>query len=364
MRFKDKFWRLIRGWLPRYPKKTRSLTHLARERGNRKITGEFLGYPVSRLGYPVVPLRLYFGLFFTLPFFLFLAVMAHIKFGWFTPLRQLYFILGTAAGISGGYAEALFVTRRLKREGEVIAWLLIPLGLAIWLLPTAYLYSSLGTDEFLPFCTYFLLPSIAIAAATGGFQFHRFEKREKVQVFTFFLTRYVPYPKYWIETPETLENEFYGFLEAVADKSTSWMLYYGKYAERLKKHVEKLSERSDGVGKKVSEVKELTARLLDENIRFYRKGRRTTWIFMAGCVLWLVLMFFAAAKNYFDIPQKYGKLVYLITFGAPFLLIFAYPFIRRRALTAEYKKAVQAALDKVDAEAINEVLRLMPSEEE
>ena len=331
----------------------------------RRATVGVLGYPLSRLGYPVVPLRLYIGLIFALPFFLSLAVMAHIKFDWFTPLRQLYFILGIAAGISGGFTEGLFVTRRLKREGEAVAWLLIPLGLVIWLLPTAYLYSSLGADEFLPFCTYFLLPSIAVAAITSGFQFRRFEKREKVQVFTFFLTGYVPYPKYWIETPETLENELYGFLEAMVDRDPSWMLYYGRYAERLKKLMGKLSERSDKLGKKVSEIKELTERLLDQSIRFHRKGRRTTWIFMAGCVLWLVLMFFAATKNYFDIPQKYGKLVDLITFTTPFLLIFAYPFIRRRALTVEYKKAVQAELDKIgEAEAeIKEVLRLIRTQE-
>ena len=157
----------------------------------RKATDGFLGYPISRLGYPVVPLRLYIGLIFALPFFLFLAIMAHIRFDWFTPLRQLYFILGTVAGISGGYAEALFVTRRLKREGEVVAWLLIPLGL-IWLLPTVYVYSYFSADEFLPFCTYFFLPSFAIAAVTGGFLFRRFEKRERVQVFTFFWM----YPKY------------------------------------------------------------------------------------------------------------------------------------------------------------------------
>ena len=38
--------------------------------------GGVLGYPVSRLGYPVVLFRLYFGLIITLPFFMFLAVMA------------------------------------------------------------------------------------------------------------------------------------------------------------------------------------------------------------------------------------------------------------------------------------------------
>ena len=39
-------------------------------------TDGVLGYPVSRLGYPVVLFRLYFGLILALPFFTFLAVMA------------------------------------------------------------------------------------------------------------------------------------------------------------------------------------------------------------------------------------------------------------------------------------------------
>lgn len=328
-----------------------------------RIEDDFvLGYPLSRLGYPVVPLRLYFGLIFVLPFFTFLAVMAHIRFDWFTFHRQLYFISGVAAGVLGGYVEASFVTKKLKKEVEVVAWFLIPLGLVVWLLPMAYVYLFLGTEEFLPFATYFLLPSIAIVMVTSGFLFRRFERKEKVRVFAFFLTRYVPYPKYWIETPETLEIELYSFLEAVAERNTSWMLYYGRYAEKLKKLVEKLSERSDKVGKKFSEIKELTTRLLDENMKLYRKGIRIALIFVVSCVLWIALMMFAAAHNFFYISQKYGTHVELILFGMPFLLILAYLFIRPRALTAKYKKTVQATLSKINPEtenAIKDVLELM-----
>ena len=167
----------------------------------KATTGGVLSYPISRLGYPVVPLRLYFGLIFLLPFFTFLAIMAHIRFGWFIFHRQLYSILGLVAGIFGGCAEAFFVTKRLKTEVEVVAWFLIPLGLVVWLSPMTYVYLVLGVGELIPFATYFLLPSLAIATVTSGFLFRRFEKREKARVFTFFLGRYVPYPKYWIETP-------------------------------------------------------------------------------------------------------------------------------------------------------------------
>jgi hypothetical protein len=331
----------------------------------RATTGGVLGYPISRLGYPVVPLRLYFGLIFLSPFFTFLAIMAHIRFGWFTFHRQLYSILGLAAGVFGGYAEAFFVTKRLRREVEVVAWFLIPLGLVVWLPPIAYVYLVLGVGEFLPFATYFLLPSFAIAAVTSGFVFRRFEKREKARVFAFFMGGYVPYPKYWIETPETLEIELHGFLEAVADKNASWMLYYGRYAKQLKKLVEELSERSDKVGKRISEIRELTTHLLDENMKFYRKGIKITLIFAAGCVLWLALMFFAAANNYFYIPQKYGNQVSLITFGLPFLLIFAYVFIKRKALTRDYEETVQTIMKKADPKTqntIKDLLRLMANE--
>jgi len=328
----------------------------------RAATNGVLGYPISRFGYPIVPLRLYFGLIFLLPFFMFLAIIAHIRFGWLTFHRQLYFILGLTFGVFGGYAEAFSVTKRLKREVEVIAWFLIPLGLVVWLSPMAYVYLVIGVDELLPFATYFLLPSLAVATVTSGFIFRRFEKREKVRVFTFFLGRYVPYPKYWIETPETLETELYGFLEAVADKNASWMLYYGRYAKQLKNLIEGLSERNDRIGKRISEIRELTMRLLDENIKFYREVIKITLIFATCCMLWLALMFFAAANNWFNIPQKYGNHVYLIAFGFPFLLIFIYSFLKRKALTEEYETTIQTILRKIDIKTqttIKDVLELI-----
>jgi len=52
--------------------------------------------------------------------------MAHINFGWFNFIRQLYLISGLLIGIAGGFSEAFFVTRRLKKEVEVVAWFLIP----------------------------------------------------------------------------------------------------------------------------------------------------------------------------------------------------------------------------------------------
>lgn len=176
----------------------------------------------------------------------------------------------------------------------------------------------------------------------------------------------MPYPKYWIETPETLEIELYSFLEAVAEKNTSWMFYYGRYREKLKKLVEKLSERSDKVGKKFSEIKELTTRLLDENMKFYRKGIRIVLIFVVSCVLWIALMMFAAANNFFYISEKYGTHVELILFGLPFLLILVYPFIRRKTLTKEYEKTVQTVLGKLNLKTqttIKDVLELWANEE-
>jgi len=122
---------------------------------DREIARGFLGHPIFRLGYPVVPLRLHFGLIIVLPFFTFLAVMVHINFGWFNFIRQLYLISGLLIGIAGGFSEAFFVTRRLKKEVEVVAWFLISLSFIFWLLPTAFIYLYFGSKEFLPSCAYF-----------------------------------------------------------------------------------------------------------------------------------------------------------------------------------------------------------------
>lgn len=318
--------------------------------------GGVLGYPISRLGYPVVPLRLYLGLLLALPFFTFLAVMAHVRFGWCTLPRQLYLVSGIVAGVFGGYAEAFLVTKMLKKDVEVVAWFLIPLGLVVWLLPTAYVYLVLGDQEFLPFCTYFLLPSIAIAEVTNGFLFRRFEKEEKVRVYSFM--SFVPYPKYWIETPETLETELYGFLEAVADKDTTWVLYYGRYAKQLEKLVERLSEGNDKIATKISQIKELTTQLLDENTKFYRKGIRITSVFTATCVLWIVLVFYVVGNNYFGVPPQYGGTIIFSLFP----LILVYAFIKRRILTRDYEKTVQTVFAKTNSKTqntIKEILDLM-----
>ena len=314
-----------------------------------------LGYPLSRLGYPVTIMRL-FGFFLTLFFFSFLLYAATLRHDQFTSARQLYLPAGIITGALSGFAEAKVVTKKLKEDIEIVAWSLLPIAV-LWALPFGMVLYFFGSEELLPFATYFLLPSIPAALGTSSLLFRRFEKKEHVQVFMF-----VYGYKFWIETPQTLKIELYGFLEAVADKNTSWMLYYGKYAEKLKRLVEKLSERIDKIGTKMSEIKELTTRLLDENMKFYRKGIRIVCVFVASCVLWIALMMFAAANNYFDISQKYGTHVELILFGMPFLLIFVYPFIKRKTLTRDYEKTVQNILGKTNLQTqttIKDVLELM-----
>jgi hypothetical protein len=326
-------------------------------KGKMAVGRAFGGYPLSRLGYPVVPLRLYFGLFFTLPFFAFLAFVAHVRFGWFTSLRQLYLVIGTALGLLGGYVEASLVTKRLREKVELVAWFLIPLGLVIWLLPLVYVYSVVGGEELLPFSVYFLFSSIEAASITNGFLYRRFEKMEGVRVFCFI--PYVPYPKYWIETPKTLEIELYGFFESMAQKDTSWILYYGRYAKQLRELLIKLSKREDELGKKISEIKELSLHLLDKIVEFNRKGLRVALTFVMSCVLWIILVFYTVVNNYFGMqPQYVGTVIFAVIFP----LIFIYTFMKRRNLTRDYERVVQKILEEINLQtqtAIKEVLRLL-----
>jgi hypothetical protein len=239
----------------------------------------------------------------------------------------------------------------------VVAWFLIPLGLVIWLLPLVYVYSVVGGEELLPFSVYFLFSSIEAASITNGFLYRRFEKMEGVRVFCFI--PYVPYPKYWIETPKTLEIELYGFFESMAQKDTSWILYYGRYAKQLRELLIKLSKREDELGKKISEIKELSLHLLDKIVEFNRKGLRVALTFVMSCVLWIILVFYTVVNNYFGMqPQYVGTVIFAVIFP----LIFIYTFMKRRNLTRDYERVVQKILEEINLQtqtAIKEVLRLL-----
>jgi hypothetical protein len=187
----------------------------------------------------------------------------------------------------------------------VVAWFLIPLGLVIWLLPLVYVYSVVGGEELLPFSVYFLFPSIEAASITNGFLYP-------------FL--FIPYPKYWIETPKTLEIELYGFFESMAQKDTSWMLYYGRYAKQLRKLLIKLSKREDDLGKKISEIKELSLHLLDKIVEFNRKGLRVALTFVMSCVFWIILVFYTVVNNYFGMQPRYvGTVLFVVIFPLIFI---------------------------------------------
>ena len=315
------------------------------------IRGTIGGYPVSRLGIPVVPLRLFFGLIFTLPIFSFFAVMVHIRFGWFVFHRQVYVILGAIVGVLTGYLEASFISEKLRKEIETVAWFLLPLGLITWVLPLACIYFFVGANEFLPFGVYYFFPSIEAFSITSGILFRRFEKKQNVKVFMFFFPR-VPYPKYWIETPKTLKIELFGFLDAMADKEISWALYYGKYAKQLKSLIQKLPERKHEVNVKVLKAKELIENLLDEIIKFNQESLKIAITFVASCAAYIAYMFFAVANNYFGAPQTYGPAAVFLILLIPFILILVYPFLKRRKLTKEYERKSRFILDKIDAESL------------
>jgi len=58
------------------------------------------------------------------------------------------------------------------------------------------------------------------------------------------------------------------FLEAVAGKDVSLLLYHGKYAEQMKNLVEKISEKDGDAGKRFSSFKEPVMELLEVITRF------------------------------------------------------------------------------------------------
>ena len=131
---------------------------------------------------------------------------------------------------------------------------------------------------------------------------------------------------------------------------TFWLFSYGRYAERLRELVDRLSETHSKVGKNISQIRDLITRLLDELIKFNR-NQISFRIFAGVSILWIVLMIYGAANNFFGIPS--------LLFLLPILLLFIYAAIKRKTATKAYEKAVQPMLEGINLKTqtiIREVL--------
>ena len=252
-----------------------------------------LGYPLSRLGYPVTMMRL-FGFFLTLFFFSFLLYAATLRHDWFTSARQLYLPAGIATGALGGFVEAKVVTRKLKEDVEIVAWSLLPVAV-LWALP--FVLYFFGSEELLPFATYFFLPSIPAALGTSGLFFRRFERKERVRVFMF-----VYGYKFWIETPVDLSIELAGFVDAVISKGFSWVSYYGRHSDGLKEKIKEIPKHEIQ-----TDTMDFLLRILNLVRDHHKKRFRTGLIFTIFNVCWLiVLAIISFASASFGIWETYG----------------------------------------------------------
>jgi len=237
-----------------------------------------LGYPLSRLGYPVVIMRL-FGFFLSLFFFSFLLYTATLRRDWFVSWRLLYLPAGIVAGALGGFIEAKVVIRKLKEDVEIVAWSLLPAAV-LWTLPFGIVLYFFGGEELLPFAAYFFLPSIPAALGTSSLLFRRFERKEGVQVFMF-----VYGYKFWIETPADLSVEFAGFVDAVISEDFSWVLYYGRHSDGLEEKIKEIPKNEIG-----SDAMDFLLRVLNLVGDCNKKRFRSALIFTIFNVCWLVVL--------------------------------------------------------------------------
>lgn len=305
-----------------------------------------LGYPLSRLGYPVTITRL-FGFFLTLFFFSFLLYAATLRHDWFTSARQLYLPAGIVTGALSGFVEARVVTKKLKEDVEIVAWSLLPVAV-LWALPFGMVFYFFGSEELLPFATYFFLPSIPAALATSGLLFRRFERKERVRVLMF-----VYGYKFWIETPADLSIELAGFVDAVISRDFSWISYYGRHSDGLKEKLNEIPKHETQ-----SDTTDFLLRILNL-VRDYNKKRfRNGLIFTIFNVCWLIVLaiiLFASAS--FGIWETYGVQIVVSTMMLAFIANLAFTIIMLLLLNRDYKNRFLILMGTINSITLSNLKR-------
>ena len=167
----------------------------------------------GRIAVPIGQVRLFGSMVMALASGFFIFVVS-TNLGWFTLTRQIYLVFGVVAGFLLGFLETSLVIQKLAENTETFVWQIAPIGLALFGLPLLLVTALFGVSEYSPFAAYAYFPLITAAGATSGWYFIKFEKENKVHVFTSYFGF-----KYWTQPALTRSELFYYFMRDVASKN-------------------------------------------------------------------------------------------------------------------------------------------------
>ena len=296
--------------------------------------------PPNRIGYPMGKMRLITSIIAGVGFGFFLF-QASTTLNWFTPIRQLYLLLGIAEGLLNGALEARLVIQELSRNSEATIWKPLPVGAILVCLPILLVLTVFGVSEYLPFMAYFVLSAIPVYLATGGWFYARFEKENRVRVFG------SPFGfQYWTEPIEDFSARFYHFVRDVVTKNSSALWRHAGYSKMFTEHLE---ERQDI---ELSTRKELLG-LLEVMNKYRKTGLLVLGAFIASCSA-IMLLLFGTASGVIAVPNL--KITDIIG-PASGCILFGF-FISVLLLMRGFKRAVGNRLASLDSEKLSYCKRL------
>jgi len=291
--------------------------------------------PPSRLGHPVGKIRIYMSIFPAVVFSYFIFG-ASTTLNLFTPIRQLYLILGITIGLLIGAYEAQLVIRALSTNSESIVWKPLVVGAILVCLPFLLVLAVFGVSEYLPFGAYFVLSAIPVYLATGGWILAKFEKDNSVRVFVSFFGF-----KYWTEPVEDLSDRFYHFVRDVVIKHPSALWWHIGYANKFIEHLEQRQDMEPAMRKELLE-------LLKVMNRYRKLGLTVLGTFLISAFS-LFLFFALGASGIVRIPER--QLVDIVGPGSG--VIALYFFVPALLLMWGFKRAAGRRLTCIDSNKLS-----------
>jgi hypothetical protein len=293
--------------------------------------------PPSRMGYPLGRFRL-IGSIVPAVGFGFMLFQASITLNLFTPVRQLYLVLGIVEGMLLGTVEARLILQGLSKNAEAIVWKPLPISTVLVLSPFLVVLAVFGVPEYMPFGAYFVLSAIPAYLATGGWFLTSFEKENRVRIFV------SPFGfKYWREPIEDLSDRFSHFIREVVEKQASALWYHVGYSGRF---IELLKKRQDIEPKTQKELIELL-----KVMSRYRKLALVVLASVIGSGIILLLFLFVVASGIIRIPaRQLGNIV-----GPGSGVIFFSALAAVALGMWKFKKTVSIGLARIDANKLSSV---------